>query len=158
MLSEAKIRPRAEMAAWRRTVAGPVVFTNGVFDLFHVGHVHLLEQAASLGATLIVGINTDASVRRLGKGTDRPMIPGSDRARIVAALGCVDGVVLFEEDTPAALIALLHPEILVKGGDYRPETVVGADLVTARGGRVVIVPLLPDQSATRILERLRAPS
>lgn len=158
MTTEAKIRPRAELAAWRHTAAGPVVFTNGVFDLFHAGHVHLLEQAASHGGTLLVGINTDTSVRRLGKGADRPIISQSDRARIVASMACVDGVVLFDEDTPAELIALLQPDVLVKGGDYRPESIVGADLVTTRGGRVVIVPLLPDRSATRILEQLRASS
>jgi rfaE bifunctional protein nucleotidyltransferase chain/domain len=153
-----KIRPREAMTTWRQTAQAPVVFTNGVFDLFHAGHVHLLESAAALGGTLIVGINSDASVRRLGKGADRPIVPQADRARIVASLGCVDGVVLFDDDTPAALIGALQPDILVKGGDYRPETVVGADVVQARGGRVVIIPLLPDRSATRLLERLRAPS
>jgi rfaE bifunctional protein nucleotidyltransferase chain/domain len=154
----ARIRTLADMTAWRRSARGPVVFTNGVFDLFHAGHVHLLESAASHGATLIVGINSDASVRRLGKGADRPIVPESDRARIVASLACVDGVVLFDEDTPARLIDALTPDVLVKGGDYQVSTVVGADAVMARGGHVVIVPLLPDRSATRILERLRAPS
>lgn len=143
---------------WRESASGPVVFTNGVFDLFHAGHVHVLESAAALGATLIVGVNSDASVRRLGKGADRPIVPEGDRARIVASLGCVDGVVLFDDDTPATLIAALLPDILVKGGDYRPDSVVGADVVKARGGRVVIVPLLPDRSATRLLERLRGSS
>jgi D-beta-D-heptose 7-phosphate kinase/D-beta-D-heptose 1-phosphate adenosyltransferase len=118
----------------------------------------VLESAAAHGATLIVGLNSDASVRRLGKGPERPIVPEQDRARIVASVGCVDGVVLFDDDTPAALIAMLQPDVLVKGGDYRPDTVVGADLVLARGGRVEIVPLLPDRSATRLLERLRATS
>jgi rfaE bifunctional protein nucleotidyltransferase chain/domain len=144
------------MAVWRQTAPGPVVFTNGVFDLFHAGHVHLLESAAALGVSLIVGLNSDASTRRLGKGADRPIVPERDRARIVASLGCVDGVVLFDEDTPAALIAALRPDVLVKGGDYQADAIVGAEVVLAHGGRVVIVPLLPDRSATRLLERLRA--
>ncbi len=135
-----------------------MVFTNGVFDLFHAGHVHVLESAAALGASLIVGVNSDVSARRLGKGADRPIVPEGDRARVVASLGCVDGVVLFDEDTPAELIAQLLPDVLVKGGDYQADVVVGADMVQARGGRVVIVPLLPDRSATRLLERLRASS
>ncbi len=132
------------------------MFTNGVFDLLHVGHIHLLESARALGGALIVGVNTDASVRRLGKGGDRPLVADHDRARILAALACVDCVVVFDDDTPAALIAALTPDVLVKGGDYAPETVVGAGEVRANGGRVVIVPLLPDQSTTRIVERLRA--
>ena len=144
------------MAVWRRSAAGPVVFTNGVFDLFHAGHVHVLESAATLGGSLIVGVNSDASARRLGKGADRPIVPEGDRARIVASLECVDGVVLFDEETPAGLVAALLPDVLVKGGDYQPDAVVGADIVRAHGGRVVIVPLLPDRSATRLLERLRA--
>jgi len=146
------------MVAWRQAAPGPVVFTNGVFDLFHAGHVHVLERAAALGASLIVGVNSDASARRLGKGSDRPIVAEADRARIVASLGCVDGVVLFDDDTPADLITALLPDVLVKGGDYRADAVVGADVVRAHGGRVVIVPLLPGRSATRLLERLRASS
>jgi rfaE bifunctional protein nucleotidyltransferase chain/domain len=146
------------MAKWRQGAAGPVVFTNGVFDLFHAGHVHVLESAAALGASLIVGLNSDASARRLGKGADRPLVPESDRARIVASLACVDGVVLFDQDTPAELIAQLLPDILVKGGDYQSDAVAGAQVVRAHGGRVVIVPLLPDRSTTRLLERLRGSS
>jgi len=152
------MRSRAAAIAWRATVTGPVVFTNGVFDLLHAGHVTLLEHAASFGETLIVAINSDASARGLGKGTDRPIVAEHDRARIVAALGCVDCVVLFDEPTPTDLIAALQPDVLVKGGDYRPEMVVGAESVLKRGGRVEIIPLLPDRSTTRILERLRAPS
>ncbi len=120
--------------------------------------MHLLEHAAALGGSLIVGLNSDASARRLGKGPDRPIVPEDDRARVVASLGCVDRVVLFDDDTPATLIAALLPDILVKGGDYQADTVVGAEVVRAHGGRVVIVPLLPDRSATRLLERLRASS
>ena len=135
-----------------------MVFTNGVFDLFHAGHVALLEQAAALGTVLVVGINTDASVRTLGKGRERPLVCEDDRARVVAALGCVDCVVLFDEPTPMALLEALVPDVLVKGGDYTPDTVVGADLVRRSGGRVEIIPVVPDRSTTRILERLRASS
>lgn len=135
-----------------------MVFTNGVFDLLHAGHVSLLEGAAALGATLVVAINSDTSARMLGKGPDRPVVGESDRSRVVAALGCVDCVVLFDEPTPIALIEALTPDVLVKGGDYRPETVVGADAMLKRGGRVEIIPLLPDRSTTRTLERLRASS
>lgn len=135
-----------------------MVFTNGVFDLFHAGHVALLEQAAALGTVLVVGINTDASVRTLGKGRERPLVCEDDRARVVAALGCVDCVVLFDDPTPMALLEALVPDVLVKGGDYTPDTVVGADLVRRNGGRVEIIPVLPDRSTTRILERLRASS
>jgi D-beta-D-heptose 7-phosphate kinase/D-beta-D-heptose 1-phosphate adenosyltransferase len=143
---------------WRAEAASPVVFTNGVFDLLHVGHVALLEAARVLGATLIVGINSDASVRSLGKGNSRPLVPAADRARVVAAVGAVDRVVLFEESTPLALIAALAPDVLVKGADYLPETIVGADLVRARGGRVEVIPLVADRSTTRLLERLRGTS
>ena len=129
-----------------------------MFDLFHAGHVALLEQAAALGTVLVVGINTDASVRTLGKGRERPLVCEDDRARVVAALGCVDCVVLFDEPTPMALLEALVPDVLVKGGDYTPDTVVGADLVRRNGGRVEIIPVLPDRSTTRILERLRASS
>jgi D-beta-D-heptose 7-phosphate kinase/D-beta-D-heptose 1-phosphate adenosyltransferase len=135
-----------------------VVFTNGVFDLLHVGHVALLEQARSLGESLVVAVNSDASVRTLGKGPGRPLMPERERARLVAALGCVDCVVLFEQPTPVDLIAALEPDVLVKGADYTVETVVGADLVRRRGGRVEIVPLISEQSTTRLVERLRASS
>jgi D-beta-D-heptose 7-phosphate kinase/D-beta-D-heptose 1-phosphate adenosyltransferase len=140
---------------WREGVQGPVVFTNGVFDLLHPGHVDVLRGARAEGAALVVGLNSDASVRRLGKGADRPIRPQEDRAYVLAALECVDAVVVFDEDTPAALIAALSPDVLVKGGDYAAELVVGADVVRARGGRVVIIPLTAGQSTTRIVERLR---
>jgi rfaE bifunctional protein nucleotidyltransferase chain/domain len=133
-----------------------VVFTNGVFDLLHVGHVALLEHARSLGGSLVVAVNSDASVRTLGKGPGRPLVPQHERARLVAALGCVDCVVLFEQPTPIDVIAALQPDVLVKGGDYTLQTVVGADLVARRGGRVEIVPLVFEQSTTRLMERLRA--
>jgi D-beta-D-heptose 7-phosphate kinase/D-beta-D-heptose 1-phosphate adenosyltransferase len=115
----------------------------------------VLESARALGDALIVGVNTDASVRRLAKGQERPIVAEQDRARVIAALACVDCVVLFADDTPASLITALQPDVLVKGGDYRPDTVVGADTVRARGGEVVIIPLLPDRSTTRLVERLR---
>ena len=134
------------------------MFTNGVFDLLHPGHIQLLESARALGGSLLVAVNTDASARLLGKGVERPVVAEGDRARVLAALGCVDCVVLFGEDTPLALIEALLPDVLVKGGDYRADAVVGADVVTQHGGRVVIVPLVPDQSTTRIVERLRASS
>ena len=135
-----------------------MVFTNGVFDLLHVGHVALLEQAAAFGRSLLVAVNSDASARQLDKGTDRPLIPETDRLRLVAALGWVDCVVSFDEPTPIAAIEALTPDVLVKGGDYTAATVVGADLVRQRGGRVEIVALVPEQSTTRLVERLRASS
>lgn len=144
--------------AWRRQAPGPVVFTNGVFDLLHPGHVEVLERARALGGSLLVAVNADASVRRLGKGPERPVVGERDRMRVIAALGCVDCVILFDEDTPLRVIEALLPDVLVKGGDYRPETVVGADVVRAHGGRVEIIPLVPDRSTTRLVERLRVPS
>ena len=132
-----------------------MVFTNGVFDLLHVGHVTLLEAARAEGEALVVGINSDASVQRLGKGSDRPVVPERERARLVAALAAVDCVVLFAEDTPLALIRALRPDVLVKGADYAREAIVGATDVEGWGGRVVRVPLVKDQSTTGLLERLR---
>lgn len=143
---------------WREHAPSPIVFTNGVFDLLHAGHVALLESAAALGHSLIVAVNTDASTRKLGKGADRPLVGEDDRARVVAGIGVVDCVVLFEEADPLALIDLLRPDVLVKGGDYHPDAIVGAELVRQRGGRVEIIPLVPDRSTTRLLERFRAPS
>jgi len=131
------------------------VFTNGVFDLLHVGHVRLLEAARAEGAALVVGVNSDASVRRLGKGGDRPIVPGTDRARLLAALGCVDCVVLFDADTPRTLITALRPDVLVKGADYARDDIVGAAEVEAWGGRVVRVPLVPGYSTSDLLARLR---
>jgi len=153
-----RVRDWPAAAAWRRSVVGPVVFTNGVFDLLHPGHVALLEAARSEGDALVVGVNTDASVRRLGKGSDRPVVPEGARARVLAALASVDCVVLFDQDTPLDLIALLAPDVLVKGADYSRDRIVGADLVESRGGRVVRVPVLAGFSSTAIVERLRASS
>jgi rfaE bifunctional protein nucleotidyltransferase chain/domain len=132
-----------------------VVFTNGVFDLLHRGHVEYLTEARSLGDRLIVGVNTDASARRLGKGEDRPINPLEDRLVVLAGLESVDLLVPFEPDTPLDLIRQLVPDILVKGGDYTEETVVGAPEVRARGGEVVIVPLRSGHSTTGLVERIR---
>jgi rfaE bifunctional protein nucleotidyltransferase chain/domain len=156
--SAAKVRSREEAVLWRREVRGPVVFTNGVFDLLHPGHVELLEAARSEGAALVVGVNTDASVRRLGKGTGRPVVGQEARARVLAGLAAVDCVVLFDEDTPQSLVEALAPDVLVKGADYARDAIVGADWVEARGGRIVRVPLRPGFSTSALVERLRAPS
>ena len=139
-------RRRAWAKARRR-----VVFTNGVFDLLHAGHVELLERARGLGHALIVGVNTDASVRRLGKGPERPLNRQQDRARVLAGLECVDLVTLFGEDTPAELVAALKPDILVKGADYRAGQVAGRE----NAGRVVLLPLKPGYSTTALVRRLR---
>ena len=140
----------------RKGAGQKVVFTNGCFDLLHLGHVRYLEEARSLGDALIVGVNTDVSVKRLGKGGDRPFTPEADRARVLAALACVDRVVLFGEDTPLNLITLITPDILVKGGDYRLEEIVGREAVLARGGRVVALPFVPGYSTTGIIDLIRA--
>jgi rfaE bifunctional protein nucleotidyltransferase chain/domain len=151
-----KVRRLAEATDWRSRLPGTVVFTNGVFDLLHAGHVELLEAARQEGDALIVGINSDASVRRLGKGTQRPVVPEAARARVVAGLAAVDCVVLFDGETPLALIEALAPDVLVKGADYTRAAIVGGDWVEARGGRVVRVPLVSGFSTTSLLERLRA--
>lgn len=158
MNTAGKVMSRGEAGTWRAALNGTLVFTNGVFDLLHPGHVTLLEAARALGDVLVVGLNTDASVRRLGKGTDRPVNTEAARARVLAGLAAVDAVVPFDEDTPLELIRELGPDVLVKGADYSRERIVGADFVEARGGRVVRVPLVPDTSTTRIVERLRASS
>ena len=142
---------------WRAALAAddrPLVFTNGVFDLLHPGHVDVLLAARNEGDALVVGLNSDDSVRRL-KGPTRPVRTESERAYVLAALAMVDAVVLFEQDTPLELIRALEPDVLVKGGDYTETTVVGAPEVRSRGGRVVIVPLTPGQSTTAFVEKLR---
>ncbi|WP_136516331.1 bifunctional D-glycero-beta-D-manno-heptose-7-phosphate kinase/D-glycero-beta-D-manno-heptose 1-phosphate adenylyltransferase HldE [Geomonas edaphica] len=132
-----------------------VVFTNGCFDLLHVGHVKYLQKARELGDLLVVGLNTDASVRRL-KGEGRPLIQESERAHILAALGCIDYVVLFDEDTPLTVIEALRPAVLVKGGDYSIENVVGREIVEANGGRVALIDFVDGRSTTRIIEKILA--
>jgi rfaE bifunctional protein nucleotidyltransferase chain/domain len=141
---------------WRRALDGPLVFTNGVFDLLHPGHVEYLEAARELGHRLLVAVNSDRSVRELGKGSGRPIADQHARARVIAGLSAVDAVVLFDQPTPLALITALAPDILVKGGDYRRETIVGADQVEAAGGRVVTIPLVTGYSTTALVERCRA--
>jgi len=132
-----------------------VVFTNGCFDLLHPGHVAYLEEARGLGEALMVAVNTDASVRRLEKGAGRPVNPEGDRARVLAGLAAVDRVVLFDEDTPLELLTLLQPDVLVKGGDYRVEDIVGREAVQARGGVVRVIPFIPGYSTSALLERLQ---
>ncbi len=152
---EAKIRPPADAARWAGGLARPLVFTNGVFDLLHRGHVTYLAQARELGAALVVALNSDASARRLGKGDGRPVNGLEDRMALVAALGAVDAVTWFDENTPAALIEALRPEVLVKGGDWPTENIVGAKETLARGGRVVSIPFEHQRSSTALLEKIR---
>jgi rfaE bifunctional protein nucleotidyltransferase chain/domain len=149
-----KVLTLADAVAWRRAASGKVVFTNGVFDLLHPGHVDVLLGARRAGDVLVVGLNSDDSVRRL-KGPDRPVRSEAERAYVLAALAMVDVVVVFGEDTPLEAIMALRPDVLVKGGDYREETVVGAREVRAWGGSVAIIPLTPGQSTTSIIQRLR---
>jgi D-beta-D-heptose 7-phosphate kinase/D-beta-D-heptose 1-phosphate adenosyltransferase len=151
-----KIRPLGEALTWRARQSGPLVLTNGVFDLLHPGHVELLEAARREGSALIVAVNSDTSVRQLGKGPDRPVNGESARARVVAGLAAVDCVVLFDSETPLALIQQLAPDVLVKGADYPRDAIVGGDEVEARGGRVVRVPLVGGFSTSSIVGRLRA--
>jgi rfaE bifunctional protein nucleotidyltransferase chain/domain len=139
--------------AWRRSLRGRLVFTNGVFDLLHPGHVDVLRGARARGDALIVGVNTDASVRRL-KGPARPIRSEQDRLYVLAALEVVDAVVLFDEDTPLDLVRTLEPDVIAKGGDYAPDEIVGADEVRARGGEVVVIPLTVGHSTTLIIQRI----
>jgi D-beta-D-heptose 7-phosphate kinase/D-beta-D-heptose 1-phosphate adenosyltransferase len=131
-----------------------IVFTNGCFDIMHVGHIRYLQEAAKLGDILIVGINSDASVKRL-KGADRPINSELDRAEMMCALGFVDNVVIFEDDTPLELIKKIQPDVLVKGGDYSNEYVVGTDEVEARGGRLVLLPFVEGKSTTNIIKKIQ---
>jgi D-beta-D-heptose 7-phosphate kinase/D-beta-D-heptose 1-phosphate adenosyltransferase len=153
----AKVLSRNEIVrrfgAGRRT--GSLVFTNGCFELLHAGHVDILERARALGDALVVGVNGDASAGRLAKGPGRPIVGEGDRARVVAALESVDGVCVFDEDTPEDLIRALEPDVLVKGTDYRLEQVVGRQFVQERGGRVELLPLLEGRSTTGIIERAK---
>ena len=156
MSTERKLRTLLDATAWRRARTGPVVFTNGVFDLLHPGHVELLERSRAEGNALIVGVNSDSSVRLLNKGPDRPLVPEGARARVLAGLEAVDCVVLFDEPTPLELITALAPDVLVKGADYTREQIVGAEVVERLGGRVVRVELIKGFSTTELVERLRA--
>lgn len=149
-----KVMTLSDAVMWRRGQTGRVVFTNGVFDLLHPGHIDVLLGARRRGDSLIVGLNSDASVRRL-KGPERPVRAEAERAYVVAGLSMVDAVVLFGEDTPLELILALRPDVLVKGGDYTEKTVVGAAEVRAWGGEVAIIPLTPGQSTSAIIKKLR---
>jgi rfaE bifunctional protein nucleotidyltransferase chain/domain len=152
---ERKIRDPAALESWIGALARPLVFTNGVFDILHRGHVTYLARARALGASLLVALNTDASVRRLNKGADRPLNDLADRLALVAALQCVDAVTWFNEDTPESLIAACRPQVLVKGGDWPPDKIVGAGGVIARGGQVVSIPFEHERSTTALLARIR---
>jgi rfaE bifunctional protein nucleotidyltransferase chain/domain len=149
-----KIMDWDRAAVWREAIRGRVVFTNGVFDLLHPGHVDVLVGARRHGERLVVGVNSDESVRRL-KGPDRPVRSAPERCYVLAALEAVDVVVVFDQDTPFQLISRLRPDVLVKGGDYTEASVVGATQVRQWGGDVVIIPLTPGHSTTSTIERLR---
>ncbi|AYH45211.1 D-glycero-beta-D-manno-heptose 1-phosphate adenylyltransferase [Azoarcus sp. DN11] len=152
---EAKICPPDALAARAAALPRPLVFTNGCFDILHRGHVTYLAQARALGAAMVVALNTDASVRRLGKGDDRPVNPLEDRLAVMAALESVDLVTWFDEDTPLARILEARPEVLVKGGDWSVDRIVGAAEVTGWGGRVHSIPFDHDRSTTALLGRIR---
>jgi rfaE bifunctional protein nucleotidyltransferase chain/domain len=155
--AETKIVPdRQALPARVAALPRPLVFTNGCFDILHRGHVAYLEEAARLGRSLVIGVNDDASVRRLAKGADRPVNPLEDRMVILAALGCVSLVTPFGEDTPLELIKIVRPDHLVKGGDWPPERIVGNDLVRAYGGAVHSIPFRFERSTTALLARIRA--
>jgi rfaE bifunctional protein nucleotidyltransferase chain/domain len=151
----AKIASAGDALARIARLPRPLVFTNGVFDILHRGHVTYLEQARALGASLVVAVNSDASVKRLGKGDERPLNPLDDRLAVLAALAAVDLVVPFDADTPRELIVQAMPDILVKGGDYTAETTAGAAEVIAHGGRFVAIPFAFERSTTALVRRLR---
>ncbi len=152
-----KVLSWSQAHAWRDGHTGRLVFTNGVFDLLHPGHIDVLVGARRHGDALVVGLNSDASVKRL-KGADRPVRTEAERSYVLAALEAVDAVVIFEQDTPLELIRHLRPDVLVKGGDYARETIVGAHDVITWGGQVAVIPLTPGQSTTSIIARLRGES
>ena len=144
-----------ELAGQIHARGGKVVFTNGVFDLLHPGHIRYLQDARTLGDVLIVGINSDRSVRAI-KGPERPITPENERAEVLAALECVDAVAIFDEETPAEIIRRIQPDVLVKGADWGPDNIVGRDTVEARGGRVVRMELSKGYSTTELIRRVRA--
>jgi rfaE bifunctional protein nucleotidyltransferase chain/domain len=153
-----KVLSRSEVAAaltTKRTAGQRVVFTNGCFDLMHVGHTRYLQAARNLGDLLVVGVNTDRSLHALHKGSDRPIVPERQRAEVLAALACVDYVVLFDEPDPGRLISEIQPDVLVKGGDWSPDKIIGRETVEARGGVVTTIPLVPGVSTTALVEKIR---
>ena len=152
---ESKICAPRELAARLKSLKRPLVFTNGVFDILHRGHVTYLAQARALGASLLVAVNSDASARSLGKGAGRPINALEDRVALVAALESVTLVTWFEEETPLGLILAVKPDVLVKGGDWKPEAIVGASEVKSWGGAVHSIPLLQGRSTTALIERIR---
>jgi D-glycero-beta-D-manno-heptose 1-phosphate adenylyltransferase len=153
---EHKICSPSEIAARVAALPRPLVFTNGCFDVLHRGHVTYLAQARALGASLVIGVNSDASVRRQDKGDDRPINAEQDRMAVLAALESVSMVCLFDDDTPLTLILACHPDVLVKGGDWKPENIVGGKEVQAWGGSVHSIPFLHERSTTSLLKRIRS--
>lgn len=152
---EAKICEPADLPARIATLRRPLVFTNGCFDILHRGHATYLAQARALGESLLVAVNTDGSVRRLGKGDDRPINTLADRMAVIAALECVSLVTWFDEDTPIARILETRPDVLVKGGDWPVERIVGGREVLAWGGRVLSIPFIHERSTTALVDRIR---
>jgi rfaE bifunctional protein nucleotidyltransferase chain/domain len=142
--------------AGERAQGKRIVFTNGCFDLMHVGHTRYLQAAKALGDVLVVGVNSDASIRTLDKAPDRPIVPEAQRAEVLAALGCVDFVVIFDESDPLQLITAVEPDVLVKGGDWTMDRIVGREIVEARGGVVKTIRLVPGLSTTGLLQRIRS--
>ncbi len=155
----AKVLPRDQLLSvlsGERAKGKRIVFTNGCFDLMHIGHTRYLQAAKALGDVLVVGVNSDVSVRTLDKAPDRPIVPEAQRAEVLAALGCVDFVVTFDESDPLQLITTVQPDVLVKGGDWAIDRIVGRELVEARGGVVKTIPLIPGLSTTGLLQRIRS--
>lgn len=159
ILMLSKVKQRQELASLlqaHRQAGKRIVFTNGCFDLMHVGHTRYLQAAKDLGDLLVVAINSDESVKSLNKGPDRPIVPDAQRAEVVAALSSVDYIILFNEPDPQSLIATLQPDILVKGGDWAVEQIIGREIVEARGGVVHTIPLVPGVSTTTLIQRIRS--
>jgi D-beta-D-heptose 7-phosphate kinase/D-beta-D-heptose 1-phosphate adenosyltransferase len=154
---EAKIRAPQELDRWIGTLARPLVFTNGVFDILHPGHIRYLQEARQLGDALIIGINSDRSVGA-NKGPERPITPEAERAEVLSALEAVDAVAIFDEETPAEIIKRIEPDVLVKGADWGPDNIVGRDTVESRGGRVVRMDLSPGYSTTELIRKVRSGS
>lgn len=154
---EAKMLTLPQLLSQRGQLKHPIVLTNGVFDLLHRGHVTYLAQARALGGSLVVAINTDASVRKLGKGSNRPINTGSNRAAVLAALAAVDAVIEFDEDTAEAVVAAVQPDVYVKGGDYTVDSLPEAKVVASYGGRTEVIAFLHDTSTTKIVTQLQKP-